>query len=535
MLRRFSACLAFATCCFLVMWVELVSGRRLYLARRNPLDTMVIPALCGEALVAAALFAAWELCRRKGWHKALSVHALFLAGCVAPLGFVLVAIVRLLGINPVPLLHRPLVWVVGFPLAMALLAAAIRAPRAASRRLLTAFRWALPVLIVVTLWSTCVTLRYPSALYQDGALAPPLPEAAGLPAPSPRVVWVIFDELSEAIAFEHRPASLELPNLDRLRAESFYATGARPPFDQTIVSLPALILGTPVEEAGPQGPRNLLVRVDGRLQPLAGLPNVFDAARGLGFNTAVAGWYHPYGRLLNRSLTRCYWVSMGRLLEDRFQAESLPRAIWNRWSAQVEGLPLIGRLPGINPLGRRRMERIRRFLFLKDRALELAADGSLGLALLHLPVPHSPNVYSRAKGALATEGALSYLDSVALADRTLGELRAAIERAGLWNRTALVVSADHGWRTEQWRGGPDWTAEDEAFSHLDTSGIPFLLHLAGQTAPVRYEKGFNTVITRRILTAILARRLRNAGEVAEEIEAAENVSAGRMPGKRNSP
>jgi hypothetical protein len=39
-------------------------------------------------------------------------------------------------------------------------------------------------------------------------------------------------------------------------------------------------------------------------EPLAwsSAPNVFDAARNLGFNTALVGWFHPYGRLLTPQL-----------------------------------------------------------------------------------------------------------------------------------------------------------------------------------------------------------------------------------------
>jgi hypothetical protein len=149
---------------------------------------------------------------------------------------------------------------------------------------------------------------------------------------------------------------------------------------------------------------------------------------------------------------------------------------------------------------------------------ELVADPSIGLVLLHLPVPHTPAIYSRSKGALAEEGPVSYLDNVALADQTLGVLRQAIEQAGLWDRTALLVSSDHGWRTRMWRGGAGWTAEEEAASHADTSGVPFLLRLPGQTSGLRYDNPFNTVITRQILTHILSGQLKAPEEMPDLIQ-----------------
>jgi hypothetical protein len=39
-------------------------------------------------------------------------------------------------------------------------------------------------------------------------------------------------------------------------------------------------------------------------------PNVFSETRSLGYDTALAGWYHPYCRVLNRDLTSCWWMAM---------------------------------------------------------------------------------------------------------------------------------------------------------------------------------------------------------------------------------
>ena len=49
------------------------------------------------------------------------------------------------------------------------------------------------------------------------ALAPPLRGDTS----QPRVVWLIFDELDERVAFAARPANLSLPEFDRLRAAGY--------------------------------------------------------------------------------------------------------------------------------------------------------------------------------------------------------------------------------------------------------------------------------------------------------------------------
>jgi hypothetical protein len=514
--RRLAVCLAFSTCCFLASWVALGTGPNVYFARWGPLYTIVIPVLLLEGVLTLGLFGVWELFRYWGWHRAIAAHLLFLAACTAPLGLALAGSLQALP-SVFSWLRNPLSWLVGLPLVFWASRGVIRKPRTASRFVRNAFLTASPVLAVVTISGAWATLRYSGSPYTDGPLAPALPGSAQI-----RVVWVVFDELSQAIAFEQRPSNLRLPNLDRLKAESFYAVAASSPADATLVSMPALILGQDLAEAKPLGPDELLLRRPGLSPafPWASVPNIFDTARALGLNTALAGWYHPYGRLLNHSLTQCYWVAMLRPfgLEEPFDTGPRSDTTPERWWSQIADLPMIRYLRPKSPETLRRRERIERFLWLLQHARELVADPSIGLVLLHLPVPHTPAIYSRSKGALAAEGPLSYLDNVALADQTLGVLRQAIEQAGLWDRTALLVSSDHGWRTRMWRGAADWTAEEEAASHVDTSDVPFLLRLPGQTSGLRYDNPFNTVITRQILNRILSGQLKAPEEMPHLIQ-----------------
>lgn len=93
-----------------------------------------------------------------------------------------------------------------------------------------------------------------------------------------------------------------------------------------------------------------------------------------------------------------------------------------------------------------------------------------------------------------------------------------MEQAGLWDQTAILISADHGWRTSLWRGDPEWTADEEAASHDDTSGVPFLLKLPRQTAGATYDKAFGTIVTRRLVTDILSGRLMDPATIAASIE-----------------
>ena len=337
-----------------------------------------------------------------------------------------------------------------------------------------------------------------------------------------RVVWIIFDELAQSIAFERRPSNLQLPSLDRLKSECFYASSAHAPDVVTEKSIPGLILGEKVLDDIHDGPDALILRTPSRPDGFSwsSARNIFDRARDLGFNTALAGWYHPYGRLLNRSLTKCYWtpIRLNAGIEEPFHPRALWKEMWDRATLQFSTLPLIGHVPGLSPIVAERRLKIEKFAFLRDRAIELVVDPSIGLVLLHLPVPHPPAIYDRSTRALATHGNIGYFDNVALADETLGILRRRMEQAGVWERSAVLVSADHGWRTNVWRGGPDWNASEEAASGEDTSGVPFLLKLPGRQTGLAYDKRFDTLVTQSLILDILRGTLRDAAAIPGLIE-----------------
>jgi hypothetical protein len=455
-LRRLAICAAFATWCFLDTWVEFAEGGSAYFSRHDPVRAVVIPVLAWEFVLTLGLLAAWEIFRRRRLTRRASVHVLFLASCGAPLGIAAVAAVRASPVNLIPTVRAHWFWPAVLAGGAVPLIFAFLRPYAASRLMHRIFLWSWPVLALVLVQAAHETLvRYPVASYRDHPLAAPFPN----PPKTVRVVWIIFDELSQEIAFGNRPPNRPLPNLDRLKAASFFATAAKAPGESTLISMPSLVAGEPVVEASPGGPDSLYLRAGSQSKavPFSAFPNVFDDARELGFNTALLGWYHPYGRVLSRSLTQCFWTPqwLEQGIEERFTPPSFAYSMWDRARLQLAALPGVGHLPGVFPGIKEREEKIKLFSLLLSRALEWAVDPSIGLVLLHLPVPHPPSIYSPSEGALTPQGRIGYLDNIVLVDRTLGLLRRALEEAGLWNQSAVLVSADHGWRTSFWRSGPE--------------------------------------------------------------------------------
>lgn len=518
MVRWLAVCAAFATWCFLDTWVEFAQGESAYFASHDPLQAVVLQALAWEFALTLGLLALWELFRRLRLTGRAGMHVLFLASCFLPLGIASVAVVRASPVNLGPAIQWRWFWPAVLAAGAVPLIFAFLRPHKASRLMLQIFLWSWPILAVVLFQAARETLlRYPAATYRDRALAQPFPN----PPKGVRVVWIIFDELSPEMAFGNHPQSPPLANLGRLKDTSFFATAAKAPGEATLISMPGLILGEPVIEAIARGPNALYLRTRSRSKPVpwSAFPSVFDDARELGFNTALLGWYHSYGRLLNRSPTYCFWTPqwLRAGVEEEFTQAAFAYSMWDRARPQFAAVPGAGHLPGVLSGVYERREKIKLFSLLLARALEWAADPSIGLVLIHLPVPHPPSIYSPSEGALTPSGRMGYLDNVVLADRAMGLLRRSIEEAGLWNQSAILVSADHGWRTSFWRNSPGWTATEEAASHSNTSAVPFLLKLPGQTSGAVYKKALPTVVTRRLIMETLSGRLADPAAIPAAI------------------
>jgi hypothetical protein len=358
----------------------------------------------------------------------------------------------------------------------------------------------------------------------------PRPPASVLPARgahSPRFVWVIFDELDQRMVFERRPAYLELPELDRMVGESVSANHAVETATFTAIALPSLICGrifanaqavdASTLELVPQGSTQ---RVDWRNEP-----NVFTRARSLGLNAALVGWHHPYCRVVGDQLIDCFALpsfhSTAALVEE---ARAARDGVWKTaaWLFEWQLVNLRdmfrgGEDPGSERFRDAEIQRAQQqqYFQIRDQAYRDAADPRIDLLFLHIPAPHLLPIYNRRKHNFDLDGDLDYFDNVALVDRTLGELRAAIEQAGLSDRTSLLVTADHGLRPGAWIGRMGWTEElDRLTERQPPETVPFILKLAGQKQAVRVEHVFSNVAGADLALAVLGGKVATAQQAA---------------------
>src|SRR5208282_1432887 len=104
-------------------------------------------------------------------------------------------------------------------------------------------------------------------------------------------------------------------------------------------------------------------------------------------------------------------------------------------------------------------------------------------------------------------GSQGYFNNLALADYELGEIRRVMNAAGLWDKTWIIISADHSWRSSK------------DFDGKRDLRVPFLVKPPGTTAPAVYSPQFNTTLTHDLILAMLRNEVTNQQNVADWLDA----------------
>jgi hypothetical protein len=291
--------------------------------------------------------------------------------------------------------------------------------------------------------------------------------ASSLPlvsAKKPRLVWIVFDELSYKYTFESRDPSLHLPNFDRLRNESVLYTNMAPIAYRTTRVVPSLLLGRAVTDVAYTSSNRYLVQIgeDSHWIPFEAGASLFGIAKDRGLTTSIVGWYIAYCPIFTGIANDCYWGNEDA--QDRgptLQTASFAANVWfplrimaeqavaprRAWTDDAE-LNSIGHIASVQNI--------------QQHALHTLSTSSADLLYLHLPAPHPVAFWNRHTGKFALGG--SYLDSLDYSDRLLGQMLDILSAQPRWANTMLIVQGDHSWRTQMWRPLPGWSAEDERIS-----------------------------------------------------------------------
>jgi hypothetical protein len=281
-----------------------------------------------------------------------------------------------------------------------------------------------------------------------------------------------------------------------------------------MVSVPALLSGRLVTSSNPVGPSELRVQYeDDATGPVRwkAEQTIFEAAREKKWRTAVAGWFFPYSRIFgadgfDASIDASEYQGR-RLALDRNRP--FPELMIDEFRVVVDccfalngkSHPLFGKSLSV-------MEHQRIVGETVAEAIRKAANPDLDLVFLHLPVPHAPFFYDAKTGQSASRPrpVIGYFDHLQLGDHVLGQIRRAMKDAGVAAKTTLLVSSDH------------WNRQGDLIDGKMDHRVPFLVSFPETTQGVGYTAPFNTILSRRLVTAIMNGEVRSASEAAKWID-----------------
>lgn len=523
-------CFSLGNLCFLRRWYDLehLQSRSVNYFRSAPPDqTLLHATLLCSILLTTVFFLLWTWVKRSGSEPLLKVAR---CGFLLVLMFPLESVRRYWNIeighvdwgSSAALLTIELLLAIGLGMT---LTGNFRILRAA-RKVALAMVFLLPALLI-DFFSVSGGAE-PVSAYEPKPSLPLLHGRAGSArVPAPRLIWLLFDELDQRLAFNQRQPSVALPEIDRLRAESFAATHAFQTGGYTMVAIPSLLSGRIYTNADMADADSLMVRPEGsdREFDWRQEPNVFRRARELGVNAAVVGWHHPYCRVLGDSLVRCFDEPGDPSPALQRESDAAEDGLLNTMRNQLGRLAInfydifrpdadsVAEKLKDASLQRRQQHQ---YFTIRDHAYRDAADRQIDFLYVHFPAPHLFAIYDRQRQDFTLSGKTTYYDNLALVDRTVGELRRKLEETGLWDSTSILITSDHGLRRELWHGHMNWTPE---FDRLLASGsspvVPLILKLAGSHDGVVYDQSFSSVVEGDLALAVIKNEVTTPQQVSE--------------------
>ena len=327
-----------------------------------------------------------------------------------------------------------------------------------------------------------------------------------------RIIWILFDELSHDQTFDRRYPGLALSSFDRFAAESVSFSDVQPDGYMTEMIIPGLLDGNVIldEKTDLDGRLYVKTQHDPHWHAYPAQNTLFAAAQRAGWSTAAAGWFLPWCRLYENELDACF----------RTMRFPLPGGYSRRRSAEWNALapirkPLL-RIAG-QPLRTTSPAELhaRDFREILAHGESMIADERIGFVFLHLPVPHPTGFYDRATDTLGRPG--SYIDNLALADRTLAQILDTIAQTGAADRTTVVISSDHSWRIPMWRPEAGWTQEDEAAlgNHGFDQRPVLMVRFPGERDGAQVNAAFPIIREHDLVRAVLAQQITTAAQLQQ--------------------
>ena len=298
--------------------------------------------------------------------------------------------------------------------------------------------------------------------------------------PGNPVVWIVLDEWDYDLTYRRSDHKV-FPEFERLRTQSVFLDNVRAAGKSTLVAIPGLLMGQSVREYRPATAAGARFVTVGTAESFPGPRTIFDTAGQFGYSSHVVGWYHPYCRIFAGQLSTCTWddLRLAFLRPDGTTAQRVGAFL--RESVELENLPVAGPDNGA-------LKHLARVQELAEQASISATRPGRNFSFLHLPVPHAPFFKLEGEGRMVPvptdgEGYQSGLDA---ADRAVGAVRQAMEKAGVWDEALVIVTSDHPYR-HQFEGG------------YGNGHVPMMIKFPHQSSPLNYSHPFQAVETRSLI------------------------------------
>lgn len=493
--------ISFASVAMFRIWAELFGYKRAdtFEMKHPPLPSHYVAALLACLIIATIV---WPVVVRgaKPGRTGKVFSTIFLLLCFVPLN----GLRDVLGYRYFPMLRFSAVRVfgpfvvgtlaVGF--AGTLIVAIVLYQRFLARIVFLVLLVGSPFSVILSGASLMHAVRYSAFGFQDQSS---IRRSSGR-GKSMRVVWVIFDEMDQRLAFEDRPAGLEMPEFDNFRQSAFYSDSVSEAGNNTIFAIPSLMIGRKIIRVREADVDELQVSFEAPTSFVSfkTIPNIFSRLRDLGLSTGLAAWGTPYCRMFGGQLARCWWCESARP-DNSIRDDVMP--------ATIDSLRSLFETPNFSIFGQSLCTRqhIKIYESVNREAFSIASDPQIDVSLIQLTGAHPPHFYNRKTGdfSLANSPVKGYTDSLALCDITLRRLRLAMQAAGVWENTVVIVSSDHHSRSSG--------IFDGKIDHR----VVFMVKFPGQGRGVYFNRPISALATGALIVDIATDRVRDPSALTD--------------------
>ena len=355
----------------------------------------------------------------------------------------------------------------GVPSACAVLIAAAFAVRP-----LDAGRWMRRLLLVISPLALIVVKIFVASAAYPG---PPLTiDRQATPAPAgarcSSVLALLFDELSFAYLFDGSEVREEYPEMRRFTNTATNYLSVTAAGSETLTSVPAYLASRRFDNIRTEGDRLVYELGGTRASFNASEPDgLFATARRAGLSPEVAGYYLAYCALLGSLVDACRSFSFYNIAtaDDGFSPLHPILTSLILWPRQFP----LGLLKN-PPFARLQHNLVEQSLAFALRPIDPAQPV---FRFVHFSIPHLPFVYDE-QGYNPPFDPLrqipddQYVRQIHYVDHLFGQIVEHVRQAGVYERTTVILFADHGFRS---------SAREHEVRH-----VPFIVKKAGQTTRI---------------------------------------------------